>query len=125
MKTKAEIEREMRFNLTTIELAQARINELGAQLEARAALPDEPEMDSVIKFRVQFDPHGIVYTFVAYRTRRHSSAQWYTTTGTNTKHKGPHSWDDLLDLMSQDVSVKTGASKLEFFLFSGEGEWVR
>lgn len=124
MKTAAQLERELRTLEQNEAALAARKAELQAALDLRAALPSEPEEDSVIKFRVQFDRDGIVYTFIAYRTRRNSSAQWYTT-GSNTKHKGPHSWDDLLNLMQEDQGVKSGATSVEFFLFDASGKWVR
>lgn len=124
MKTAAQIERELRALETQAETLALRKAALQEALDKRSLLPDEPEVHSVIKFRVQFDPHGVTYTFVATRTARNSSAQWYTT-GTAPKHKGPFSWDDLLDLMHQDVGVKTGATRLEFFLFDESGKWVR
>ena len=123
MKTAAQIERELRAVQESEELLAARKAELQRLLDARAALPSEPDYDSVIKFRCQFDPNGIVYTFIATRTRRDSSKQWYTT-GTRPNHKGPLSWDDILNLMHEDVGVKTGVTQPEFFLFDG-GKWIR
>lgn len=124
MKTAAQIERELQALATQRETLAAREAELLRQQEARAALPTEPDVHSVIKFRVQFDAHSVVYTFIATRTNRNSSAQWFTT-GTNPKHKGPLTWDELLDLMRSDVGVKTEATSLEFFLFDDSGKWVR
>lgn len=124
MKSSAQIEREIRAAKESQELLDARLAELQRQLDERAALPSEPGEGSIIKFRVQFDANSIVYEFVAFRTRRNSSAQWYTT-GTKAQHKGPHSWDDLLNLMHEDVGVKSGATKVEFFLFDESGKWVR
>lgn len=124
MKTAAELQRELSILEANEASLAARRADLEAALALRATLPSEPAEDAVIKFRVQFDANGIVYTFIATRTRRNSSAQWYTT-GSNTKHKGPHSWDDLLSLMQEDHGVKTGAAKLEFFLFDESGKWVR
>jgi hypothetical protein len=124
MRSKTQIERELKALDANEALIISRREALQREMDERLALPAEPDEDAVIKFRVQFDPDGIVYTFIATRTRRNSSAQWYTT-GSNTKHKGPHSWDDLLSIMMQDQGVKSGASKLEFFLFDGGGKWVR
>lgn len=124
MKTQAQLERELRtIEQNEVNLA-ARRAELQRLLDERAALPSEPGEGSVIKFRVQFDVDGIVYEFIAFRTRRNSAAQWYTT-GTKAVHKGPHSWDDLLNLMHEDQGIRSGATKLEFFLFDESGKWVR
>lgn len=124
MKTQAQLERELRtIEQNEVHLA-ARRAELQRLLDERAALPSEPGEGSVIKFRVQFDVDGIVYEFIAFRTRRNSAAQWYTT-GTKAVHKGPHSWDDLLNLMHEDQGIRSGATKVEFFLFDESGKWVR
>lgn len=117
----SDIENELRALESQAETLAARRAELERQKDARLALPAEPDLDAVIKFRVQHDPHGIVYTYIATRTRR-NGAQWFTTSRT---HPGPYTWDAILDLMQKDVGVKTGAATLEFFEFSGEGKWVR
>jgi len=117
----SEIENELRVLANQEEVLAARKAELQRLKDARLALPQEPDLDAVIKFRVQFDPHGITYSFVATRTRR-NGAQWYTT---SSQYPGPYTWDALLELMQRDIGVKTGGATLEFFLYEDAGKWVR
>lgn len=117
----SEIENELRVLATQEEVLAARKAELQRLRDARLALPPEPDLDAVVKFRIQFDPHGLTYTFVATRTRR-NGAQWYTT---SSQFPGPYTWDVLLELMQRDIGVKTGGATLEFFLYDDAGKWVR
>lgn len=121
MKSQAELARELRLLTEQEELIAARKAEVLRQSELRAALPEEPPVDSVIKFRIQHVVGGVVYTYVAFRSNR-NGASWHTTSKTRS---GPYSWDDMLNLMGEDAGVKTGASTLEFYLFDGTGKWVR
>jgi hypothetical protein len=115
------IETELRRLEEQEELLAVRKAELLREKDERLALPEEPGDDSVIKFTIQHDPHGIVYSVIAFRTRR-NGAQWYTT---HSRYNGPFTWDDLLSLMQKDVGVSTGARTLEFFLYDQTGKWVR
>lgn len=119
--TPAHLARELRRIERDEELLAARKAELQAQMDFRKSLPDEPDVDTVIRFTVQHDNPGIVYTYVAFRSRR-QGASWHTT---SKSRPGPYTWDDMLTLMMLDVSVKAGARTLEFFEFDGKGKWVR
>ena len=121
MKKLSEIENELSRLEQQAEVIEARRAELLRQKDERLLLPSEPDEGAVIMFHVQFDLHGMVYKFVALRTRR-NGARWYTT---SSSFPGPYTWDDILSLMQKDVSVSTGARTLEFFLHSGDGKWVR
>lgn len=121
MKKLSAIETELRRLAEQEELLAVRKAELLREKDARLSLPEEPGDDAVIKFTLQHDPHGIVYTVTAFRSRR-NGAQWYTT---HSRYNGPFTWDDLLSLMQKDVGVSTGARTLEFFLFDQSGKWVR
>lgn len=103
------------------ESLRERLEYLEAQKEKVLALPKEPKRGTVIKFHLQYDPHGIVYDVVAFRSNR-QGASWHTTL---TRRPGPHTWEDLLEIMMSDYSVKTEARTLEFFEFTGKGTWVR
>lgn len=83
------------------------------------ARQDQPAKDSVIKFHVQFDEPGPVYTYVAYRSFKGS---WHIT----GKAK-PMSWEDLTRFMKMDITTKAHDGEVRFFLYGAgtksPGRW--
>lgn len=101
---------EQRARQAEADLANALIRLEGTQNE-----PDEPKKNSIIKFRVQFNPDGIVYSYVAYRA---PNGQWYRTGNAEV-----YTWESLLDFMYRDVTSKRLG--VGYYLFSSRGgKWV-
>ena len=78
------------------------------------AKKDQPLRDSVIKFYVQYDENGKVYSYVAHRA---ITGSWYVT----GKAK-PMNWDELVRLMRMDLTTKRFGGEIRFFLYgAGKG----
>lgn len=109
-----EIEDEIRA-LTT------RLAQLQAEQEKASSIPPEPPAGAVIKFHVQFDAFGTVYTYVAYRFPSTGTSVHWVITGKKT---GQYTWAYLINLMGEDFSVRSGARGIEFYEYT-EGKWHR
>lgn len=121
IRSRESIDRQLRDLAAAEAELVARREALEGAREAILALPSEPERGTVIEFNVQHDAGGIVYKYVAFRSNR-QGASWHVT---SPRFPGPYTWDAMLDLMSRDVAVKSGARTLEFFQYKRKGEWVR
>lgn len=84
------------------------------------ARKDQPLRDSVIKFYVQYDAAGKVYSYVAHRA---TTGAWYVT----GKAK-PMTWEELVRLMRMDQTTKKFGGEIRFFLYgagkTGPGKWM-
>ena len=66
----------------------------------------QPENGAVIKFQKQYDPSGVLYDFVALRTK----GSWYLTQS-NGFTKSPMSWQDLQDFIGDGNAWRMSAYK--------------
>jgi hypothetical protein len=97
------------------EIVQADIEAALARVLATENEPDEPRKHSIIKFQVQFQPTGQVYTYVAYRA---PTGDWY-----RTGDKEVYDWEKLLDFMYRDITAKRLG--VGFYVYKGKvGQWV-
>lgn len=106
MRTREDVERE-------IELAQQRLDKLAFELEMVPAIPDEPPVGAVVKFTVQYDCDGPVYSYAALRYKEGTGGgeRWAVTGGFATR---ACTWKGLIELMLKDVSLRNGHVKLAF-----------
>lgn len=96
-------------------LAQQRLEKALTRLNNTANEPDQPKRGSVIKFQVQFQETGTVYSYAALRAPNNG---WYITGKAD-----PMRWDELLDYMYRDVTTKRLG--VGFQVWDGKGtRWV-
>lgn len=118
VRSKAHIEAEIadaerRINKQMETLAKMR-EELGKAPE----LPAEPDVSAVIKFQVQHSADGPVYSYVAHRFPAIGEGDGYRWVIAGPRHGNTYySWEQVLDLICEDVAVKIGARKPSFYLF--------
>lgn len=105
MRTREEVQRE-------IDLAQNRLDRLVEELDDAFAIPDEPPVGAVVKFTVQYDHGGPVYSYAALRFKEGvgGGLRWAVTGGSTRQF----TWKGLIELMMKDVSVDDGHVKLAF-----------
>jgi type II secretory pathway component PulJ len=85
---------------------------------ALAAEPEQPAVNSVIRFQVQYGEKSDVYTYVAYRA---PNGPWFVT-GQDIRY----SWQKLLELMRRDTTTRVFGGEIRFFLYGGakSGKWM-
>ena len=85
-------------------------------LEAAREIPKEPGVNSVVKFTVQFEPKGVVYSYLAHRP---PSGFWYVTGNSSAMR-----WEDIVKLMQKDVTTRQNHGAIRFFQFNASGAGV-
>ena len=117
VRSRAQIEAEIADAERRLERHMEILAQLKEEIGAAPVMPDEPEQGAVIKFQVQFTPDGDVYSYVAHRypSIAESKVRWVIG---GPRHSGTYStWEQVLDLICEDVAVKIGARKPSFFLY--------
>lgn len=109
MRTRHEIE-------TDIRCVESRLEELQTELRDLDIPPEPKGSTPTIKFSVQFVRHGTCYTYVAYRVKFNS---WYIT-----GRVGPHSWAKVVELMREDYTVKKLRGGRPLYYNFDEGKWA-